>query len=98
MNKKEILKHYTLFVVSLFFTAMGVAFTKHAELGVSPISSVANVFSIKYPVLSFGTYLIIWNCVLIIGQIILLRKNFKLIQLLQVPLSFIFGWFTDLGM
>lgn len=98
MNKKEILKRYTLFVVSLFFTAMGVAFTKHAELGVSPISSVANVFSIKYPVLSFGTYLIIWNCVLIIGQIILLRKNFKLIQLLQVPLSFIFGWFTDLGM
>ena len=44
------------------------------------------------------TVLIIWNCVLIIGQIIILRKKFQLIQLLQIPLSFLFGWFTDIGM
>lgn len=87
-----------MFVISLFFAALGVAFTKHGELGVSPISSVANVMSFKFPALSMGTWLIIWNCVLILGQILLLRKNFKPIQLLQVPLSFLFGWFTDLGM
>ncbi len=98
MSKIEITKRYLLFIVSLFFAAIGVAFTKHAELGISPISSVANILSIKYTVFSMGTWLIIWNCVLIAGQIILLRKNFKRIQLLQVPLSFIFGWFTDLGM
>ena len=45
-----------------------------------------------------GTWLIIWNCVLIVGQIVILRKDFQLIQLLQVPLSFLFGWFTDFGM
>ena len=28
----------------------------------------------------------------------LLRRNFQPIQFLQVPLSFLFGWFTDLGM
>ena len=28
----------------------------------------------------------------------MLRKKFQLIQLLQVPLSFLFGWFTDFGM
>lgn len=77
---------------------MGVAFTKHAELGVSPISSVANVMSCKYSSLSLGTWLIIWNCILIVGQILILRKKFQLIQLLQVPLSFLFGWFTDFGM
>ena len=48
MSKKEIVKRYILFVISLFFAALGVAFTKHAELGVSPISSVANVMSCKY--------------------------------------------------
>lgn len=74
------------------------AFTKHAELGVSPISSVANVMSCKYSSLSLGTWLIIWNCILIVGQILILRKKFQLIQLLQVPLSFLFGWFTDFGM
>ncbi len=45
-----------------------------------------------------GNWLIVWNCLLIVGQILLLRKNFKPIQLLQVPLSFLFGYFTDFGM
>lgn len=98
MNKTEIAKRYILFIISLFFSALGVAFTKHGELGVSPISSVANVMSYQFSSLSLGTWLIIWNCILIIGQILILRKNFQLIQLLQVPLSFLFGWFTDLGM
>lgn len=98
MSKKEVAKRYVLFVISLFFAAIGVAVTKHGELGVSPISSVANVMSCKFISLSLGNWLIIWNCVLILGQIILLRKNFKLVQLLQLPLSFLFGWFTDFGM
>lgn len=98
MTKKEIVKRYALFIISLFFSALGVAFTKHAELGVSPISSVANVMSCKFESLSLGNWLIIWNCMLIFGQIIILRKCFKPIQLLQIPLSFLFGWFTDWGM
>lgn len=98
MSKTEIAKRYILFVVSLFFAALGVAFTKRGELGVSPVSSVANVLSCKFSSLSLGTWLIIWNCVLIVGQVIILRKKFQLIQLLQIPLSFLFGCFTDLGM
>ena len=98
MSKSEIAKRYILFIISLFFSALGVAFTKHGELGVSPISSVANVMSYKFPSLSLGTWLIIWNCMLIVGQIFILRRKFQLIQLLQIPLSFVFGWFTDFGM
>ena len=33
-----------------------------------------------------------------LGQILILRKDFKPVQLLQLPLSFLFGWFTDFGM
>lgn len=98
MSKKEIIKRYVLFIISLFFAALGVAITKRGELGVSPISSVANVLSCKFSALSIGTWLIIWNCVLIVGQVIILRRKFQLIQLLQVPLSFLFGYFTDFGM
>lgn len=98
MSKIEITKRYALFIISLFFSALGVAFTKHGELGVSPISSVANVMSYKFSALSMGTWLIIWNCLLIVGQILILRKKFQPIQLLQIPLSFLFGWFTDIGM
>lgn len=98
MRKGETLKRYILFIISLFFSALGVAFTKHGELGVSPISSAANVMSYKFDSISLGTWLIIWNCVLILGQIIILRRKFEPIQLLQIPLSFLFGKFTDIGM
>lgn len=98
MPKKELIKRYILFVISLFFIGLGIAFTKHGELGVSPISSVANVVSLKFTFFSFGTWLTISNCVLLLGQILLLRRNFKPIQLLQIPLSFLFGYFTDFGL
>lgn len=98
MSKKETAKRYILFIVCLFFMGLGVALTKHGELGVSPISSVANVVSLKFTFFSFGTWLTVSNCVLLFGQILLLRKNFKPIQLLQIPLSFLFGYFTDFGL
>ncbi len=93
----DVIRRYILFIISLFFSALGVAITKKGELGVSPISSVANVMSIQFDALSLGNWLILWNCVLILGQILLLRKKFQWMQLLQVPLSFLFGWFTDFG-
>lgn len=95
---KELAKRYALFIISLFISAMGVAITQKGELGVSPISSVANVMSEKFTFLTLGNWLIIWNCMLILGQILILRKKFQWIQLIQIPLSFLFGWFTDLGM
>ncbi len=98
MHVKELVKRYLLFIISLFFSAMGVALTKHAELGVSPISSVANIMSCQFTALSLGYWLILWNCTLILVQILLLRRDFKIYQLLQIPLSFLFGYFTDFGM
>lgn len=98
MNKKELVKRYLLFVVSLFISALGVAVTKKGELGVSPISSVANIMSMQFSFLSLGNWLIIWNCLLILGQILIMKRSFQPIQLLQIPLSFLFGYFTDFGM
>lgn len=98
MTKREIFKRYMLFIACLFFMGLGVALTKHGDLGVSPISSVANVVSIRFTFFSFGTWLTISNCVLLVGQILLLRKDFKPFQLMQIPLSFLFGYFTDFGL
>lgn len=98
MSKQELAKRYLLFLLSLFISGLGVAVTKSGELGVSPISSISNVLSYRFTVLSMGNWLIVWNCLMIVGQILLLRRNFQPIQLLQVPLSFLFGYFTDFGM
>lgn len=98
MSAKETAKRYIIFIIGLFFAGLGVAFTKHGGLGVTPVSSIPNVLSFEFTAMSLGTWLIIWNCVLIVLQILILRRDFKLIQLLQVPLSFLFGKFTDFGM
>ena len=96
-NKKEFAFRCFLLIVGLFFSGLGVAITKRGELGVSPVSSVSNIISIRFPMLSFGTWSFLWNCFLILGQILILRKDFQLFQLLQIPLSVLFGWFIDIG-
>ena len=98
MNTKEYIKRYALFISGLFFIALGIAYTKTARLGVSPVSAIANVLSLKFTTVSIGKWLILNNCILLTGQILLLLKNFKPIQLLQLPLSLLFGAFTDIGM
>lgn len=97
-SKKEKAKRYLLFIIGLLVMGLGVAVTKRGELGVSPISSVPNVLSIRLDFLTLGNWLIIWNFLLLLGQVMILRKDFKLIQLLQIPISFLFGYFTDFGL
>lgn len=95
MEKNKLWKRYLLFTASLFITAVCVAITRKAELGISPVSSIPNVVSLKYTSISLGKWMMLWNCLLIGGQILLLRKKFRPVQLIQVPISFLFGYFTD---
>ena len=97
-DKTSFFKRLVLLIFGLFLSALGVALLKKAALGVSPISSAANIVSIAVPNLSLGTWLIIWNCVLILGQLLILRRDFRPVELLQLPLSVLFGLFTDLSM
>lgn len=97
MSKTELAKRWFLFVVGLFFSGLGVAITRHGAIGVSPISSVPNIMSIRFESITMGTWLMIGNILMLIAQVVILRKNFKIVNILQIPLSFLFGWFTDFG-
>ena len=98
LSKKELAKRYLVFIIGLFISGLGVALTKHAELGVSPNSSLANVLSCRFEFLSMGSWLIVTNCMLILAQMLILRKKFQPVQLLQIPVSFLFGYFIDFGL
>ena len=97
MSKCEYTKRFLLYFISVFFIGLGIAFSLKSELGISPISSFPNVLSIQFKAFTIGNWLIVENCVFVLIQILVLRKNFKPFQMLQLPLSFIFGYFTDLG-
>ena len=94
MNK---LKRYILFLIGLFINSLGVSLVTKASLGTSPISSIPYVLSLNFP-LTLGNFTIIFSILLIVLQIIILRKNFKLENILQIPVSIMFGYFIDLTM
>lgn len=94
MNK---LKRYIIFLVGLFVNSLGVSLITKANLGTSPISSIPYVLSLNFP-LTLGNFTIIFSILLIILQLFILRKNFKLEHLLQIPISILFGYFIDLTM
>ncbi len=94
MNK---LKRYLIFLVGLFINALGVSLVTKASLGTSPISSIPYVLSLNFP-LTLGNFTIIFSILLILLQILILRKNFKIENILQIPVSIAFGYFIDLTM
>lgn len=95
--KKNKLKRYLLFLVGLFINALGVSLVTKASLGTSPISSIPYVLSLNFP-LTLGNFTIIFSILLILLQILILRKNFKIENILQIPVSIAFGYFIDLTM
>ena len=94
MDIKVLVRKFILFIIGLFFIALGVSFAVKAGIGISPITSVPFVTS-KISGLTLGTCVFIFNVVLFVLQIIILRKRFEKIQYMQLPLSIVFGFFTD---
>lgn len=94
MNK---VKRYVLFLIGLFVNALGVSLITKASLGTSPISSIPYVLSLHFP-FTLGNFTIVFSILLILLQVAILRKNFKLENILQIPVSVAFGYFIDLTM
>ncbi|MFR5636603.1 MAG: DUF6198 family protein [Mediterraneibacter faecis] len=93
----EKLKRYLIFLVGLFVNSLGVSLITKANLGTSPISSIPYVLSLNFP-FTLGNFTIFFSIFLIALQLIILRRNFKLEHILQIPVSIIFGYFIDLTM
>ena len=93
----ETLKRYLIFLVGLFVNSLGVSLITKANLGTSPLSSIPYVLSLNFP-FTLGNFTIFFSIFLIVLQLIILRKNFKLEHILQIPVSIIFGYFIDLTM
>lgn len=90
-------KRYFLFICGLFFVALGISCVIKSMLGTSPISSVPYILSLRYP-FSIGGFTFIFNMGFLLGQILILRRQFQYIQLLQIPMTGIFSFFIDLTM
>lgn len=91
---KSLAKRYLIFILGLFVNSLGVSLITKASLGTSPISSIPYVLSLNFP-LSLGMFTVLFSLLLILLQLMILGRNFQLEHLLQIPVSFAFGYFID---
>lgn len=96
-NKTELIKRYIFLLAGLFASGLGVSFITKTGLGTSPITSIPYTLSLGFTP-TVGMFTLVFNIFLIILQVILLRRNFQLQNLLQLPIIALFSFFIDLTM
>ena len=89
---------YACLAVGVVINSFAVALITKSALGTSPISSLPYVLSLAFPAFSFGLLTFIFNTALIVLQIVLLRRDFQPVQLLQMVVNVVFSWVIDASM
>ena len=82
-----------MYFVGLFLMTIGIAISVKSNLGVSPVSSIPYTMTCVWGI-EMGKATILFHTILVLIQIILLRRNFKPINLLQIAVGVVFGYFT----
>lgn len=83
-------KRYLVTIIGFIIVGIAAAFTIKANIGIGAYDAVAKSIS-DITDIQVGTMTIVINTSCVVGQIIVLKKDFKLINLLQVPLSVLLG-------
>lgn len=99
MSAGEIIKRYIVCLLGIFCISFGVALFTKSGTGTSAISVIPYTISILLPQLSYGTWVALFNMLLVVFQVLLLRSKsdwFDIVQ--QLVFCTIFGSIVDLSM
>lgn len=88
----KITKRLLFYIGGLFILAIGINISKVAQLGISPVSAIPYAAELIWGI-ELGKATLIAYVALIALQIVLLRKNYKIIQLLQIVCTYILSFF-----
>lgn len=94
---------HLLLLLSLYVMTLGVALCVRSNMGSSVISSLPMSMSLAgadgiVPAFSIGSYTNMMNMLLVVLQILVLRRRFEPLQLFQLLIGFVFGALIDLNM
>lgn len=81
------------YVIGLLIMTLGVAISVKSNLGVSPVSSIPYTMTCVIG-LEMGKATILFHGILVLFQILLLRRAFQAKNLLQIFAGILFGYFT----
>ncbi len=90
-------------IVGIGGVSCGIALAKLSTTGTSAISCIPAVISdiaalAGHPEITLGVVTFAFNAIMIVAEIIMLRRKFHPIQLLQFPILFLFSWAIDAWM
>jgi len=91
-SMKKMVKRIILYVIGLLVLALGINISKAAQLGISPVSAIPYACELIWGI-ELGKASIMVYIVLMALQVVLLRKNYKPKQLLQILCTYILGFF-----
>lgn len=80
------------YFVGMALMSFGVVVSVISDLGVTPISSIPYTITVVSG-MDFGVATMIFSVLMVLLQIIVLRKNYRIVNLLQLPIGLVFGAF-----
>lgn len=81
-------------IVSVIINALGVAMITTTNLGTVPATSISNVLGIAYAP-SIGAFTFVLSVIQVVLQIIILRRDFPPLQILQLAPAMVLSYFID---
>jgi uncharacterized membrane protein YczE len=91
-------KRILVYVAGMMIYGFAVCLMAKADIGISPITSIAFALYHIFPDLSLGITQLIMNGLFVLAQAVLLGRQFEKIQYLQFAASILFSFFIDLTM
>lgn len=89
-------RKFIVLVIGIFFSSFGVGLSLKSNLGATPIGVCPAVFSDAVNI-STGTAMAVLLGIFFVMQILILKKDFRPFQLLQLFATLIYGVFVDLS-
>ncbi|MEE0202339.1 MAG: DUF6198 family protein [Muricomes sp.] len=86
-------KRFLMYILGFLIMTLGIAISVKSNLGVSPVSSIPYTLTCVLG-LEMGKATIVFHIALVLLQVIIMRRDFKIKNLLQIPAGIIFGYFT----
>ena len=93
IKKENYITRLLVYVLGLFIMTLGISMSVKSNLGVSPVSSIPYTITCITG-LEMGKATILFHMGLVLMQLLILRKAFKIKNLLQIVVGIIFGYFT----
>jgi uncharacterized membrane protein YczE len=93
-KKIAVIRRMIVYIIGLFFIALGVSLSVKSNLGISPVNSIPFIISLIMG-LDQGLITAIAYTFYVLFQLVLLRKQFRPQDLLQIVIAFLFGYFVS---